>query len=600
MAELTTLKADEGALRAMLERAGVKTWKGRACCCPFHDDKHPSAGIFSGEDGFRFKCQVCGVAGDLFDIQARIEGKPLSDVLKSYTDQQQPGTRRLNPVPPEKPLQHFTLAEIVTKYGPQGEKVFVYSAPGSKAAEMVIIRIDEPTGKRFLQCSPNGDGLVMKAPPKPWPLYNRTRVAKSDRVVVVEGEKCVHALHALGIIATTSPGGSKNAANADWSPLADKCVVIWPDNDEAGLEYASDVRKMLDALPLRPSVSQIDPASTGLGAKGDVADYVQSVSDLPVKAQAAAVENMLAEASDMGAGAEWVSIWDDTLAGRRRAISWHMGYLDRNTQALLPGTVTLLCGAGGASKSFLVIQWAMCWYDDGLPVAIYELEGERAEHLQRAAAQIAKDPRILDSKWAEENPDYIRQIKSKYEPYMSKFGNCITAAPDDAPSLDDIADWVEKQALAGKQIIIVDPITAATAADKAWLADSQFILRVKAILRKTRARLLLVMHPRKGHKGIGLDELAGGAIYGRLCNSALWLERHEPPIDATVSMPGGPQTFQINRTITILKARHGRGAGHKIALTFSHDSLTYLEHGLTVPKSKAEPDSDDHERHWEK
>jgi len=597
MSDLSLLKADEGALRAMLERAGVTTWKGRACKCPFHDDTHPSAGIFNSEDGWRFKCQVCGVAGDIFDIQARVEGKELAEVLRSHEDQ--PGVRR--PKAPEKPLQHFTLAELVGKYGGRGEKVFVYQNPGSKVVEMLVIRIDETGGKRFLQCSMNGDGeFVMKAPPKPWPLYNRSRLINAPRVLVVEGEKCVHALHSVGIVATTSPGGAKNAQHADWSPLAGKLVVIWPDNDEPGLQYAADVRKALNALPDPPSISQVDPAATGLGPKGDVADFISSLDDLPVAAKRTAVEAMLAEASDMGVGAEWASIWEETLAGRRRALSWNMPSLDSMTQALLPGTVTLLCGAGGASKSFLVIQWARMWYDAGLSVAVYELEGERAEHLQRAAAQMISDPRILDSKWAEENPQIIRELKARYGDYMKHFGNCITAAPDAAPSLPQIADWIERQADSGKQIIVVDPISAVSMSDKAWLADSEFVLRVKVILRRTHARLVLVLHPKKGHKGSGLDELAGGAIYGRLCNTALWLDRHEPPINAEVKCAVGPQSFEINRTLNILKARHGRGTGHRIALTFAPESLTYHEHGIILTGKKKTKTDDEEDRHWEK
>jgi len=580
MADLDSIRHDRSALEVELAVAGA-VFKGKACKCVFHQEEHASAGIYETKEGvWKYKCLSCGEGGDIFDVIAKRDGKTLAEVLKGYQDQ--PGTRRLNPVLPDKPLQHHTMAELIEKYGAQGEKVCVYTNPSTKKPDMVVIRIDGPDGKRFLQCCPNGDGLVMKAPPKPWPIYNRIRVSKAERVVLVEGEKCVFALHGVGIVATTSPGGCTNAKNADWSPLAGKTVVIWPDNDQPGLQYAADARKALEALPNKPTIRQIDPAATGLGPKGDAADFLDSLADLPKDLQTAAVEEMLADAESTGAGAEWATIWDDTLAGKRRSLSWGMCYLTQNTQALLPGTVTLLCGAGGASKSFLVIQWARYWHDQNIPVAVYELEGERAEHLQRAAAQMASEPRILESKWAEESPVFIQEIKNRYAEYMGRFGNCITAAPNEAPSLDDVADWIEKQAESGKEIIVVDPITAAAPTDKAWIADAAFVLRVKAVVRKTRARLILVIHPKKGHKGGGLDELAGGAVYGRLANTVLWLDRHEPPLDAEIRLACGRDRCQVNRTLTILKARHGRGTGHRIGLTFTMDSLTYLEHGMIV------------------
>ena len=585
--DLGAIRADEGKLREMLERAGVEGWRGKACKCPWHDDRHASAGIYPKDGAWFYKCHVCGVQGDIFDIQARVEGKEIKDLLRELGE---------NAAPPKaaKPLPSLTLAELTAKYGPVNEKVMVYTHPDTKVAEMIVVRIEKPDGKTFRQCSPNGHGFVMKAPAKPWPIYNRARVRKAKQIVVVEGEKVVHALHSVGITATTSPGGYSNPKNADWSPLAGKKVIIWPDNDDPGLEYAASVRKMLDALLDRPIVSQIDPAATGLGAKGDAADFLDTLSDLPKDLRRQAVEEMLASAADMGVGAEWQQIWDDTLAGRRRSLPWGMSYLTRLTQALLPGTVTLLCGSGGASKSFMVIQTARHWYDSGLPIAVYELEGERAEHLQRAAAQMAKESRLLESEWAEANPERIKAVAAEYADYMAKFGACLTAAPDEPPTLMDIAHWVQRQAEAGKEIIVVDPITAVAPADKAWIADAEFVLHVKATIRKTHARLILVLHPKKGHKGGGLDELAGGAVYARLSNTVLWLDRHDPPSMLDVDTPCGLAHFEVNRTVSILKARHGRGTGHKIALTFDPQSLTYLEHGIVRPKTK-KPKQDDEE-----
>src|SRR5690606_41114513 len=73
-------------------------------------------------------------------------------------------------------------------------------------------------------------------------FYHLPAVAKADTVVLVEGEKCADALMQLGIVATTAMGGAATAlAKTDWSPLAGKTVIVWPDNDDAGARYANAV-----------------------------------------------------------------------------------------------------------------------------------------------------------------------------------------------------------------------------------------------------------------------------------------------------------------------------------------------------------------------
>ncbi len=91
-----------------------------------------------------------------------------------------------------------------------------------------------------------------KGLPKPWPLYRLDEIARRpDAVVVVcEGEKAADAAQRLlpEYVATTSPSGSKNAGKADWSPLAGRTVLVWPDHDAPGIGYANGVRAaLLDA-----------------------------------------------------------------------------------------------------------------------------------------------------------------------------------------------------------------------------------------------------------------------------------------------------------------------------------------------------------------
>ena len=46
------------------------------------------------------------------------------------------------------------------------------------------------------------------------------------------------------MVCTTPPHGSKSPQKADWSPLEGRTVVIWPDHDEVGIEFAEAVLRL--------------------------------------------------------------------------------------------------------------------------------------------------------------------------------------------------------------------------------------------------------------------------------------------------------------------------------------------------------------------
>jgi uncharacterized protein (DUF927 family) len=89
------------------------------------------------------------------------------------------------------------------------------------------------------------EGWQFKRAHPPLPLYGLDRLAArpGDPVLVVEGEKKTHAAEERfpGWVSITSQGGSGAAEKSDWSPLRGRKVMVWPDNDSAGAEYANKV-----------------------------------------------------------------------------------------------------------------------------------------------------------------------------------------------------------------------------------------------------------------------------------------------------------------------------------------------------------------------
>lgn len=91
-----------------------------------------------------------------------------------------------------------------------------------------------------------------KALDAPRPLYGLDRLAANPaaQVIVCEGEKAADAAQSIfsDMVAVTSPNGAGSPHKADWKVLAGRNVIIWPDNDEQGKNYAKSVAKLcLDA-----------------------------------------------------------------------------------------------------------------------------------------------------------------------------------------------------------------------------------------------------------------------------------------------------------------------------------------------------------------
>ena len=110
-----------------------------------------------------------------------------------------------------------------------------------------VCRFDSPEGKDVLPqtyCRDEAGGYRWRwlSFAKPRPLYGIDRLAADleSNVVIVEGEKAADAgqrlLAGRGVVVVSWPGGGKAAQHVDWSPLAGRHIVCWPDADEPGLD----------------------------------------------------------------------------------------------------------------------------------------------------------------------------------------------------------------------------------------------------------------------------------------------------------------------------------------------------------------------------
>jgi len=117
------------------------------------------------------------------------------------------------------------------------------------------------------------------APPEPRPLYNQPGMSNAAQVVLVEGEKCAQALIDAGVVATTAMHGAKAPVDkTDWSPLAGKTVLIWPDRDKPGWEYATQAAQAILSAGAKSCHILYPPEEAAEG--WDVADAIAEGFDV--------------------------------------------------------------------------------------------------------------------------------------------------------------------------------------------------------------------------------------------------------------------------------------------------------------------------------
>lgn len=254
----------------------------------------------------------------------------------------------------------------------------------------------------------------------------------------------------------------------------------------------------------------------------------------------------------------------------------------------LPGSLVILGGGVGSSKSFAVLQAMLFWLEAGIDAATLALEGDITFHLNRAFAQLAGVSAATDPEWVGAHADQMRELLDLHGPELARLADhWFVAAALNVDTQEQAAAWVEQQARIGRRVVAVDPVTMLTRLGKPWDADTRFIKSLKKTAQTYGITILLVTHPAKGVTDPTRENLAGGAAYERFCDTMLVLQSHDPKT-SLVRTPCGTAEMKHNRTLRIEKARHGSGTGCRLAMEFDASSLTVRELGLIVKNKKGQ------------
>lgn len=281
-----------------LEKAGT-VWK---MCCPFHTEKTPSFSVSQRKQ--TYSCFGCGVHGDVFDFLMGYKGFTLPDA-KAYLantpiEQIQANQKRKEAQSRQKQTQWVPIMPVpdgvpkdFTHYK-FGKPSLVFDYPNEDGKLLYCVcRFDLGKGEKEILpvvfAKSDRDGAMawrFQGIPIPRPILGLDRLAQNPDlpVLVVEGEKTAKAAQEYlpKTVVVTWQGGSNTWVLADWSPLKNKHVWVWPDNDFPGrkcvLGLAGETRTETGLIDhLRQvigvkSIKYIAPPGTSAEPGWDVAD----------------------------------------------------------------------------------------------------------------------------------------------------------------------------------------------------------------------------------------------------------------------------------------------------------------------------------------
>ncbi|RZI46695.1 hypothetical protein EQU50_03440 [Candidatus Finniella inopinata] len=246
--------------------------------------------------------------------------------------------------PPYQPPLSQTTSGSYEELGAPTDSWKYEDAKGNLLA--CVYRYDTPKGKQFRPWDVKTRAFKT---PDPRPLYNQRGMINSETVIVVEGEKCAQTLIDLGICATTAMNGAKAPLDkTDWSPLHGKHMIIWPDHDTVGQEYADRLVIKLKTLGITSLSKVVIPDDKP--ESWDAADAFEEGVDIDalLQAQTQPIDLTIANTEETLPSATAGEVMTDRTPSPQDWIA---------PRILTPGGLLVLGGAPKVGKTDMILSW---------------------------------------------------------------------------------------------------------------------------------------------------------------------------------------------------------------------------------------------------
>lgn len=457
--------------------------------------------VLRGERAGLWHDFATGEGGDIFDLWKAARGLPtFRDVLQDMGDYS--GATENTPRRPPK------------RKAPKGGEAWgvpTVTYNYTDANGSIIAQVDRfewtEGGERKKTFRPWDAKARKYQAPTPRPLYNLQEVARAPEIIFCEGEKCADALMGQNIPATTSMSGSNAPVElTDWTPLAGRKVMIWPDNDATGLKFAEAAREAILAAGAVSCVVLRIPNDRP--AKWDAADAADAGEDLATIIRAMRAPTAEAERNGTPAVApfrSWVPTDPLTIACRTFLYGKH--YVRK--------FASVTVAPGGLGKSTLVLAECIAMATGrailgvkpaGMLKVVYFNAEDPYDEIQRRVLAICQHYDINQS-------ELVGQLFIA----SGRDQELILSKGDDGAIIEATFELVERYAEAENiDVFAFDPLANMTEAPETNDAFRRLGKRISRMADRLNCSIELVHHTRKlnGNDATVEDSRGGSALIG--------------------------------------------------------------------------------------
>ena len=524
---------------------GLK-FKNNKCLCFKHSESNPSMSYDSKKK--KFKCFSCSASYDIFNHYQEYYNKSFLEALKSIVSDFNLNIdviiNESDRKPKKSPTKHENYNKNILTYCEKRNisKATIDYVGVKENNNCVVFEYRNELGEHLA----NKYRKTKKSEgPKMWfekgtnanTLFNMDKINISDPLLITEGEfDCLSAIESGFKNAVSIPSGV-NSTNewitSNWTFIEQfEEVIIWFDNDEAGIKGAREVFNRLPNSSVK--IVRCEVAN-------DINELLHKYGKLAVLKQIEKASTPVLE------GVATLDMIEDFDVHEAETLKTGIDYIDEKLIGMVFGSLNVLSGKNGSGKSTILNQIYIAEaINQGYKTFLFsgELIGGNVKYwlLQTLANE-------------EQFAEYTAKDGHKYKKVTIQAKEKIVNDMKDRFFLYDSDDYrieaiIEKMTILAKRygvrVFVIDNLmTIESSLKDKYEAETDIVKKLKNFAKKYNALVHLVAHPRKSmNDEIEKDDVAGSANITNLADYVTTISRAKDDV------------VEYDAILKILKNRH--------------------------------------------
>lgn len=543
--------------------------KNNKCLCFNHKDKNPSMSFDLKRK--KFKCFACSYSYDIFNHYQQYYNLSFLEALKSIVSDFNLNIdviiNESDRKPKKSPTKHENYNKNILTYCEKRNisKATIDYVGVKENNNCVVFEYRNELGEHLA----NKYRKTKKSEgPKMWfekgtnvnTLFNMDKINISDPLLITEGEfDCLSAIEAGFKNAVSIPSGV-NSTNEwitnNWTFIEQfEEVIIWFDNDEAGIKGAREVFNRLPNSSVK--IVRCEVAN-------DINELLHKYGKLAVLKQIEKASTPTLE------GVATLDMIEDFDVHEAETLKTGIDYIDDKLVGMVFGSLNVLSGRNGSGKSTILNQIYIAEaIAQGYKTFLFsgELIGGNVKYwlLQTLANE-------------EQFAEYTAKDGHKYKKVTIQSKEKIVNDMKDRFFLYDSDDYrieaiIEKMTVLAKRygvrVFVIDNLmTVESSLKDKYEAETDMVKKLKNFAKKYNSIVHLVAHPRKSiNETISKDDVAGSANITNLADYVTVIERNFD------------KDKEYDASLNILKNRH-TGINVEMKLKFSIERKRFYSPSL--------------------